>query len=74
MYTMQDGSNVESTLLKRISHPHSPTHLSFIKETVSATHSELTTNVQNQKILTIICTIVVPSTNVHKYKTHVTVI
>jgi len=34
---MQDGSNAESTLLIRISHPHSPIHLSFIKETVSGT-------------------------------------
>jgi hypothetical protein len=41
---MQDGSNAKSTLLVRISHPHSPTHLSVIKETVSATHSELTAN------------------------------
>jgi hypothetical protein len=41
---MQGGSNTESTLLIRISHPHSPTNLTFIKETVSAKYSELTVN------------------------------
>jgi hypothetical protein len=44
MYMMKDGSNAESTLVIRILHPHSPIHLSFIKETVSATHIELTVN------------------------------
>jgi hypothetical protein len=41
---MQDEINAESTLPIRISFPHSPTHLSFITETVFATHGELTVN------------------------------
>jgi len=44
MYTVQNGSNTESTLHNRISHAHSPTHLNFVKETVSAKHSDLTVN------------------------------
>jgi len=36
--------DTESNAIHRISHPHNPIHLSFIKETVSATYCELTVN------------------------------